>query len=424
MLSFLFNWPSTGGGIVHTLELVRFLGRAGYQVRHYYARQPAWGVGQVQGDLPIPSQALEFGQHDWTAAAICARYREAIDAFDPDYVIITDAWSFKARLAQAAGGRPYLLRQQAMECLCPLNNLRLLVDREGRIQQCPAHQFADPRRCAECLRSRGGQAGSLHQAERALSGVGSPEYDDMLRRAFAQAKAVLVVNPLQQAMLEPFAKDVRVVTYGMDRARFPWPRPHAPRCAADGRARLVMAGLAHELIKGYHVLDEACRQLWRKRQDFQLLVTSDPPGRTSEFTEFLGWLSQEELPELLSACDILIAPTIAQDGLARTTVEAMGVGRPVIASRIGGLPYSVADGLTGLLCEPGDAADLAEKIETLLDHPDLRTSMGLAGRARFERDFFWETVIDRHYKPLLAARRLAGAQRGRPPTRPSKESWP
>ena len=62
-------------------------------------------------------------------------------------------------------------------------------------------------------------------------------------------------------------------------------------------------------------------------------------------------------------------PTIAQDALSITSVEAMAAGRPVVASRIGGLPYTVTDGLTGLLFEPGNPLDLAEKIGRLLDDP-------------------------------------------------------
>ena len=48
ILSFLFNWPSTGGGNVHTYELALFLGKAGYDVRHFYVSFPPWGIGGVQ----------------------------------------------------------------------------------------------------------------------------------------------------------------------------------------------------------------------------------------------------------------------------------------------------------------------------------------------------------------------------------------
>jgi glycosyltransferase involved in cell wall biosynthesis len=80
----------------------------------------------------------------------------------------------------------------------------------------------------------------------------------------------------------------------------------------------------------------------------------------------------------------------------------MGVGRPVVASRIGGLAFTVVDGLTGLLCEPGNADDLAAKIEILLDDPALRQRMGEAGRKRFEEHFTWDVIIEKHYRKLLA----------------------
>ena len=83
---------------------------------------------------------------------------------------------------------------------------------------------------------------------------------------------------------------------------------------------------------------------------------------------------------------MVVVPTIAQEALGRTAVEAMGVGRPVVASRLGGLPFTVVDGATGLLCEPGNPDDLARKLEILLDDPGLRERLdgsagGEAGRS-------------------------------------------
>ncbi len=162
-----------------------------------------------------------------------------------------------------------------------------------------------------------------------------------------------------------------------------------------------MAAVAGEFIKGFHVAHEACRLLSQTRSDFELVVTFDPPGQIDEFTRSVGWCSQAELPRHYQSADICLVPTIAQDALSITSVEAMAAGIPVVASRIGGLPYTVTDGVTGLLCDPGDPADLARKIATLLDDPSLRRRMGLAGRKRFEDDFTWETVIERYWRPLL-----------------------
>ena len=139
---------------------------------------------------------------------------------------------------------------------------------------------------------------------------------------------------------------------------------------------LFIAAVKGELIKGYHVAHEACRLLRQTRSDFELVVTFDPPGRIDEFTCSVGWCSQAELPRHYHAADICLVPTIAQEGLSRTSVEAMASGIAVVASRIGGLPFTVNDGATGLLFEPGVPADLARQIGRLLDDPASRRRMG------------------------------------------------
>jgi glycosyltransferase involved in cell wall biosynthesis len=408
ILSFLFNWPSPGGGIVHTVELAQFLLRAGYEVQHFYARYPQWGVGNVERPPDFPSQALDFDASSWNLPTIKQKYREAVDRFDPDHVIITDSWNIKPHLADAVRGYPYILRFQAMECICPLNNVRLLMDDGGRARQCALHQLANPKQCVECVSKRAHMSGPLHQTERALSEVGTPAYHELLLRAFGEAEAVLVVNPLHEAMLSPYTTQVRVVTAGMDPARFPWPRPTRQN---NGKVVLFFAGLINEFMKGYHVVQEACAMLWQRRQDFELVATGDPVCQANAFTRFVGWQSQEELPKQLQAADVLVIPTVAQEALGRTAVEAMATGIPVIASDIGGLPFTVANGATGLLCRPGDTEDLASKIECLLDDSELRQRMGQAGRKRFEEHYAWPVIIERHYRPLLANRRLASANR-------------
>jgi len=168
-----------------------------------------------------------------------------------------------------------------------------------------------------------------------------------------------------------------------------------------------MAAAAGETIKGFHIAHEACRLLRQRRSNFELVVTFDPPGQIDEFARSVGWQSQADLPRHYQAADICLVPTITQDGLSITSVEAMAAGIPVTASRIGRVPYTVGDGVTGLLCEPGDPVDLAAKIARLLDDPDLRREMCLAGRRRFEADLTWETVIERYWRPLLKRRTVS-----------------
>src|SRR5262249_27581804 len=87
IVSFLFNWPTGGGGNIHTAELAAFLQRAGYVVRHFYPRYEPWDIGRVD-NLPIDSQRLEFTPAEWTIATIQQRFRQAVDAFAPEYVLL------------------------------------------------------------------------------------------------------------------------------------------------------------------------------------------------------------------------------------------------------------------------------------------------------------------------------------------------
>jgi glycosyltransferase involved in cell wall biosynthesis len=400
ILSLLFNWPSTGGGTIHTAETGLFLSRAGYEVRHIYAHFPAWGLGRVESPLDVDLLPLHFEPETWNALEIQRQFREAVDEFAPDFVIITDSWNFKPLLAEAVRGYRYFLRLAALECLCPLNNVRLLVDAKEKLAACPKHQLATPDACRTCVSSNQHRSGQLHQLERSLAGFEIPGYINRLQAAFADAEAVLVVNPLIAAMVSPYSTQVRIVPSGFDPTRFPQP-PAQPRKGATDKKQIFFAGLVPEYIKGFAVLHEACSRLWQRRQDFELVVTADPAGRVDAFTRFLGWLSQAELPGRLRQADFLVFPTVAEEALGRSAVEAMAAGIPVIASRIGGLQFTVSDWGSGLLVEPGNVADLEKKIELLLDDPELRERFGQAGRKRFEDEFTWDHIIERHYRPLL-----------------------
>ncbi|WP_298868597.1 glycosyltransferase family 4 protein [uncultured Gimesia sp.] len=401
VVSFLYNWPSTGGGNIHTTELVRFLGEAGYEVLHFYPRFDPWNIGQVNDTSPIESECLEFSSDEWRADLIRQRFQKAVVQFDPDCVIITDSWNFKPHLADALKEYPCFLRMQAHELLCPLNNLRLLPSREFGLSLCPHNQLQHPSVCFDCLTRNG--SGQLHQLERQLSAVGSDEYHDLLCRSILDAEAVLVLNPTLAESYRAIGASVEVVTWGMDQARFPWPLPEeqTPAEINPDKTSILFAGLTEEPIKGYAVLLSACRHLWQERQDFELIVTSDAPQQSDPFVHYIGWKSQEELPVWFRHADICAVPTIAPDGLSRTSVEAMASGVSVIASQIGGLPYTVEEGVNGWLCRPGDVADWINQLRNVMDQPDQRKKYGQAGRKIFEERFTWKTVIENSYRPLF-----------------------
>lgn len=136
--------------------------------------------------------------------------------------------------------------------------------------------------------------------------------------------------------------------------------------------------------KGVSVLMDACRRVNAIRvkvagtgPDADLLV--GVAGVTA-----LGSLSSEHVREQMTAAVALVLPSIWYENFPRTLVEAMGCGLPVIASRLGALAELVEDGVTGLLFQPGDAADLAEKLTWARSNPEAMLEMGRQARMRYD----------------------------------------
>ena len=406
ILSLLFNWPSTGGGTIHTWELAEFLKRDGYQVRHFYAVNESFGVGNVTETLNYESCPLHFSDAEWDAAHIRFRFHSAVNEFQPDWVIITDSWNTKPLLAEAVRDFPYFIRIAAEECLCPLNNVRMLFKENGEQQrlpqiiQCEQHQLESPQVCRDCVKTRSGLSGNLHRLERKLAGFDAEEYPDRLHQSFLEAEGVFAVNPAVAELVSPFTPAVHVVPSGFDSSRFP--TDYTPPPPIENRkVRILFAGLCDELMKGFHVLHAALEGLRQIRSDFELWLTREERPGDPDYFCCVGWQSQEQLPQTISKTDLLVFPTVAQEALGRSAVEAMGCGRPVIASRIGGLDWVVEHEKTGLLFETGSVDDLSLQLQRLLDDIELRESLGKAGLEKFQREFTWDVVIDRFYHPVL-----------------------
>lgn len=109
--------------------------------------------------------------------------------------------------------------------------------------------------------------------------------------------------------------------------------------------------------------------------------------------EWLGW--QEDVLSLIAWSHILVHPS-RKDGVPRSIIEAMASARPVIASGIGGIPESIADGKEGFLIRPGDFRALADRLELLANDRGAMLKLGMAGRERAQEEY----DIDRHIKQL------------------------
>ncbi|MEZ0256605.1 MAG: glycosyltransferase, partial [Chthoniobacter sp.] len=106
----------------------------------------------------------------------------------------------------------------------------------------------------------------------------------------------------------------------------------------------------------------------------------------------LGMIEQVDIPALFSAVDVYVAPTLA-DNFPYTVLEAMACGKPVVASRFGGIPEQVIEGETGWLFPPGNPQAMAEAICRVIGDPAQAAEMGAAGRKRVEKMFGLDTFV-------------------------------
>ena len=129
---------------------------------------------------------------------------------------------------------------------------------------------------------------------------------------------------------------------------------------------------------------------------------------------FAGRVEEEALPSEYQRASVVVLPsTSSAESFGMVLAEANACGRPVIGSRVGGVPSFVHDGRNGLLCKPGDAASLAAKIARLLRDPALRRRLGAEGRARVLNAHRWDALA----KETLAVLEGATGASGRAPRR-------
>jgi glycosyltransferase involved in cell wall biosynthesis len=124
-------------------------------------------------------------------------------------------------------------------------------------------------------------------------------------------------------------------------------------------------------------------------------------------TLFLGY--QADVAPFYAAFDVMVLPS-ANEGTPVSAIESLAAGRPVVATRVGGVPDVVADGEDGFLVEPGDVEALADRLAELARDPELRARFGAAGRTRVLPRYAVQRLvqdIDGLYRSLLAAKGIS-----------------
>lgn len=260
------------------------------------------------------------------------------------------------------------------------------------------------------LRSMPSKLAALHARGRGIAtavtdhGLGGGNWAGLLPRLFDR---FLTVSAYSASELAAPEARTRVIYGGADPARF------CPEAEAVRRGVLFVGRLTPH--KGVDRLIEALPE------DAELRVVgtaghdAQPPERDYPHLlrrlaerrriEFRGAVPDADLPALYRSAQVLALPSVevtcygreiaVSELLGLAAIEAMASGTPVVASRLGGLPEVVEDGVTGFLVEPGNVAELRERLCQVLSNRLLAERLGRNGRERVLESFTWAACADR-----------------------------
>ena len=110
---------------------------------------------------------------------------------------------------------------------------------------------------------------------------------------------------------------------------------------------------------------------------------------------FLGYMGKEqmkELDEFYYRANVFVAPSVWDEPLGLVILESMAASTPVVVTRKGGIPLAVKDGYNGLFVRPRNAKDIADKVNRLLEHDEMRRRMGKNARKIVEEKFTWSII--------------------------------
>jgi len=249
------------------------------------------------------------------------------------------------------------------------------------------------------MKARGIISAPVFRTIHHIDDFSEPRLFEFEKRAVGLAEHRFVVSKFWQRELNKDYGIDSVVTYnGMDISDF---SNLPPRITKDPTV-LFIGGL--EPRKGLEYLIRAMERVMEVIPEVRLIAVAKTGFRaTDEWLAYktlarqLGILDridynesvdEQTLLQFYSDCDVLVLPS-KTEGWGLSLMEAMACGKPVVASRAGGIPELVRDGVDGILVDVGDVRWLAESIVNLLKDPSLRTRMGSSGRKRAQQ-FSWD----------------------------------
>ncbi|MBO9315376.1 MAG: glycosyltransferase family 4 protein [Chloroflexus sp.] len=419
----------SAGAELYVMRLARALLRHGHQaevvcVETIEATKPFRVDVESDQYAGIPVWRLHLGLQDAPAQwsydnpAIAAWFEQQVQLSQPDIVHLHSGYliGIGALRAAHAQGIPTVVTLHDYWFLCP--RITLL---RGDGSLCPQPP-TDPAECAWCLhldqrryrwpaRFSAGLAGKVWialagQTERTRQQARR----DTLRAALAQADLVTSPSQFLANLFKEWHIPVQTIRLGLPRESF----ASIPPVQAGSTIRLGYIGQIAP-HKGIHLLIRALKRLPANGKSIELRIFGNldqHPAYTRSLHHLIGGdprihlagkFSHDQLPNVLEQIDVLVVPSIWYENSPIVVLEARAAGRPVIASRSGGLVELVQDEVDGLLFTTGDSRDLARQLQRLRTEPGLleRLRDGIQPPPLLDEEM---QIIFQHYTALVERR--------------------
>jgi L-malate glycosyltransferase len=299
------------------------------------------------------------------------------------------------------------------------------VARAQRLDIVHAHYAVPHAACAYLARQiLASGSGSVPKTVTTLHGtditlVGSdPSYTETVAFCIEQSDGVTAVSESLRADTYRHLRitsPIEVIPNFLDCTRYasrPDPALRARLCPPDRYDGLLLHVSNLRPVKRLDAVVDIFRRVSAQRR-VKLAIVGDGPERArtvqlaaeAELTDHLEILGeQDDVRGLLSSADVFLLPS-AQESFGLAALEAMACELPVVASRVGGLPEVIEDGVTGFLFPPEDTPGMAARVVALLDDPARRAEIARAARASVVERFCDGAIVPQYealYRRLLA----------------------
>ena len=217
--------------------------------------------------------------------------------------------------------------------------------------------------------------------------------------------SIALTEDMKNEMKKNCNKRIEIVPNGIDSDNFNLNRYRTRESLGlDDKDKIVIFVGRLEPVKGLKYLIEAISLLKSNKINLKLLIVGDGSEckklkllvktlQLEEMVIFVGKISNEKVPEYLSASDVFVLPSLSE-GFPVVLLEAMASGLPIITTKIRGLPEIVQDGNNGFLVNPKSSVELADKIKLLIEDDKIRKKISTINKEK-SNIYVWENIVQK-----------------------------